>query len=67
MDAGATTRITTNSTLGIVDTNYMKENSTTNIPTKATVGAVLLICDEDPSEQHREVTFFFLEITIQKL
>ena len=43
MDTGATTRITMNSTLGIVDTNYMKENSTTNIQRKATVGAVLLI------------------------
>ncbi len=43
MDTGATTRITTNSTLGIVDMNFIKENSMTNIQRKATVGAVLLI------------------------
>ena len=43
MDTGVMTSITTNSTLGIVDTNYRKENSTTNIQRKDTVGTVLLI------------------------
>ncbi len=48
MDTGATTRITTNSNLGIMDTNCMKENSTTNVQRKATVGAVLLTLLREP-------------------
>ena len=43
MDTGAMMGVTTDSTLKIVDTNNMKENSMTNILMKATVGAVLLI------------------------
>ena len=35
-----TTSVTTNSTLRIVDTDNAKENSTTNITTKATVSRV---------------------------